>query len=150
MSLTKEDLQAIKGVVNEAVQTSETRLTGRIDEAVQTSETRLTKRIEASETNLAGIINDLASNIDERFAKVDEQFSAINDRFTKIDRQFEQADEKLDHVRSELRQDIATMKRELLQEMQVRDKMHDEDLTAVANDVARLDKRVTRLEQATA
>jgi chromosome segregation ATPase len=62
----------------------------------------VTEAIHAMGDHIAGVINDLASNMDERFAdletNMDERFDAVDKRFEQMDERFEQMDERFEQM----------------------------------------------------
>jgi septal ring factor EnvC (AmiA/AmiB activator) len=72
MSLTKQDKQDIQEIIS--------------------------ANINVAVTELAGIINDLASNMDKRFEQVDKRFEQVDKRFEQVDKRFEQVDKRFDRL----------------------------------------------------
>ena len=106
--------------------------------------------IQESEARTGELINAFASNVDERFEAIDERFETIDERFEAIDKRFEAIEKKIESAKSELRNEISSLKYENSQELASRDEMRNEDHLALAEDVQKLEQRVTRLEQSCA
>jgi predicted nucleic acid-binding Zn-ribbon protein len=91
MSLTKQDLQAIKGVVDNSIDDAITnRIQPMISEAVE--ELRLQIAV-----GFAGV-DERFAEVDRRFEQVDKRFEQIDLRFEQIDLRFEQVDQRFDHM----------------------------------------------------
>jgi septation ring formation regulator EzrA len=84
MSLTKQDLQAIKTIVDSSIDNAITsRIQPMISEAVE--ELRLHTAV-----GFAGV--------DERFAEVDKRFERIDQRFERVDQRFDRMDKRFDRM----------------------------------------------------
>jgi septal ring factor EnvC (AmiA/AmiB activator) len=103
MSLTKQDLEAIKGIVEHSLDYAIThRIKPMIDAAVE--ELRL--------QTAAGF-----SGVDERFALVDARFEQIDKRFEQVDARFEQVDKRfgqLEKRAGSLEKDVKHIKADII------------------------------------
>jgi archaellum component FlaC len=88
MTLTKDDLQAIKDIVDDAVE----------DAKLQTA---------------AGFaeVHEKFNRVDQRFKKIDQRFEKIDEKFEKIDARFEKIEKKVDRLADNLQKVKQTVNR---------------------------------------
>lgn len=93
MSLTTNDLQSIKGIVQE----SETRLESKLTKKIRSSEGRLEKRLKEF------VMNELSTQIESQLSShfkiqkivLDTQFRAIDSRFDNLEKRMEAGFERV-------------------------------------------------------
>ena len=110
MSLTKDDLGAIKQIVTSAISTSEERTAKKIDSAIQTSERRLTQRIDELEKRTDEKFEALTLRIGQGFNEVHEKLEVLDEKIENVKRivsaevkRVDQHESTLTKIRKQLR-----------------------------------------------
>lgn len=88
MSLSTDDLGAIKQIVNEAIQASEERMSGKIDTSIQASEERMknhtSKEVAKLEKRTGEKFEQLTLQIGRGFNEVHEKLSVLDDKIENV------------------------------------------------------------------
>lgn len=131
MSLTKEDVQIIKGIVNDSQK-----------ETIGT---------------LSDVINDFVSMADKRFTAVDKRFDGIDQRLDGIDRRFDKVEVGIRDIKKGVKDVQADLSDALLllgniaarlENVELIVTKNDEDIEVFSNDLLEINKRMNRLEKA--
>ncbi|CAN5150250.1 hypothetical protein BH09PAT2_BH09PAT2_06450 [soil metagenome] len=110
MSITPEDIQTIKGLLNEVKQDISADTERKIDTATTNLETNLRGSIKfetiktqvALQREIRTSEDNLNKRMDDRFENVNKQFDIVNEKFADIDKRFTSVDNKIDNLETNM------------------------------------------------
>jgi archaellum component FlaC len=136
MSLTKDDLQAIRQIVKEEGEQTKVELLGYINDLATLMDERFDK------------VDERFAQVDKRFAQADKRFISIDERFNQIDKKMEVMNKRIEEVNNTIYREINSLRQDFQEELRDREHMTNGDLLGLLEDMKKIDARVRKLEKA--